>query len=217
MLLPGAHHPTAHRHIILFYCHVQLSYSSRPITAQCGPPVGPPSTLKMSSLTEGKFNIVCLRTAMFVCPYCFFFFLIVASEMEIQVNLGAQEQQQQQQQHSNLFVWLYYPHFMRYFKPPFSVRRTPIDGLCLWPEKLRVKRITHSEGAGTLQHISKLMSFNSYPSSSRARSNQKGFRLEVKSCMFSVIHQIKMPQPHILHMCYIVYNGMMWCAYLTHE
>ena len=51
--------------------------------------------------------------------------------------------------------------------------------------------------------------FNSYPSSSRARNNQKGFRLEVKSCMFSVIHQIKMPQPHILHMCYIVYNGMM--------
>lgn len=51
--------------------------------------------------------------------------------------------------------------------------------------------------------------FKSYPSSSRARNKQKGFRLEVKSCMFSVIHQIKMPQPHILHMCYIVYNGMM--------
>ena len=96
-------------------------------------------------------------------------------------------------------------------KHRFSVRRTPIDGLCLWPEKLRVKRITHSEERrrrDATAHL-EINVFNSYPSSSRARSNQKGFRLEVKSCMFSVIHQIKMPQPHILHMCYIVYNGMM--------
>ena len=43
-------------------------------------------------------------------------------------------------------------------KHRFYVRRTPIHGLYLRPKKLRVMRITHSEGAGTLQRISKWMS-----------------------------------------------------------
>ena len=45
-------------------------------------------------------------------------------------------------------------------KHRFYVRRTPIHGLYLRPKKLRVMRITHSEGAGTLQRISKWMSLN---------------------------------------------------------
>ena len=98
------------------------------------------------------------------------------------------------------------------FHPPIPNRRA----VSACGKKACYVHIRRSRSAGRYhRHPAQCMLFVHTPP--HARSNQKGFRLEVKSSMFSVIHQIKMPQPHILHMCYIVYNGMMWYAYLTHE